>query len=160
MLDKTGVPTQEQVRSRFPDPIALLRPKAILECYEDIPCNPCETSCPFQAIDIGENINVQPQLNVHLCTGCGLCVPSCPGLAIIIAEIKGDKAWFKIPYEVLPLPKNQEIWDGVDRNGDVICDAHIKAVLTNKHNDHTAVVTVAVPLDKMYDFVTIRGRHE
>ena len=32
-----------QVLSRFPKENDLLKPKAILECYEDIPCNPCST---------------------------------------------------------------------------------------------------------------------
>jgi len=50
MLNQTGIPTKDQVHSRFPSKIALIRPKAILECYEDIPCNPCSTSCPFDAI--------------------------------------------------------------------------------------------------------------
>ncbi|MBU1141588.1 MAG: 4Fe-4S binding protein, partial [Firmicutes bacterium] len=120
MLNHRGIPTKAQVLSRFPDAKALLRPKAILECYEDIPCNPCETSCPFDAISIGSNINLQPQLIVEACTGCGICVTSCPGLAIIVAQIIKDQAMFKLPYEFLPYPKKDEIWHGINRSGDVI----------------------------------------
>jgi Fe-S-cluster-containing hydrogenase component 2 len=156
MLNKTGVPSKEQVLSRFPDNVALLRPKAILECYEDIPCNPCSTSCPFNAIEIGENINKQPKLHTDLCTGCGLCVPSCPGLAIVIAQISGEHAVFKLPYEFLPHPKKGEIWDGVNRSGDVICDAGIEHVLVTNKQDHTAVVTARVPVSFLHDFVTVR----
>jgi len=160
MLNKTGVPTYDQVISRFPDMKALLKPKAVLECYEDIPCNPCSTSCPFQAIVIGKNINKQPMLLTDLCTGCGLCVPSCPGLAIVIAQVKGQEAIFKIPYEFLPMPNKQEVWQGVNRKGEVICDARIDQVLMNKTNDSTAVVTVSVPVEYLHEFVTIRGHHE
>jgi Fe-S-cluster-containing hydrogenase component 2 len=156
MLNKTGIPTQEQVLSRFPEQKALIRPKAILECYEDIPCNPCSTSCPFNAIEIGDNINKQPKLHVDLCTGCAVCVPSCPGLAIVIAQIKGDQAIFKIPYEFEPKPQKGEIWDGVNRSGEVICDAHIESVVINQKQDHTAVVTASVPLEFLHDFVTVR----
>lgn len=160
MLNKTGIPSKDQVLSVFPDLKALIKPKAVLECYEDIPCNPCSTSCPFNAIEIGANINKQPKLDVDLCTGCGLCVPSCPGLAIVIAQIKGDEAVFKIPYEFLPMPEKHQVWHGVNRSGEVICDAKIQAVLMNKANDHTAVVTVSVPVEYLHDFVTIRGQYE
>ncbi len=38
MLSKTGIPSKEQVKERFPKDIATLKkPKAIIECYEDIP---------------------------------------------------------------------------------------------------------------------------
>ncbi len=160
MLKETGIPTLEQVLSRFPNKDQLLRPKAILECYEDIPCNPCETSCPFDAIKIGENINMQPVLDVDRCTGCGLCLQACPGLAIIVAQIKDDHAIFKIPYEFIPMPEKNQIWYGVNRSGDVICDAKIESILLTKKQDHTAMVTVSVPKKHLYDFVTIRGRHE
>lgn len=160
MLNRTGIPTKEQVLTRFPDEKALLRPKAILECYEDIPCNPCETSCPFDAIHIGSNINLQPQLDVEACTGCGICVTSCPGLAIVVAQIKDNQALFKLPYELLPLPEKGEIWHGISRSGDVICDAKIESVLFNKKQDHTVLVTALVPLEYLHDFVTIRAKYE
>ncbi len=156
MLNKTGIPTKDQILSRFPDRKALIKPKAILECYEDIPCNPCSTSCPFDAIEIGENINVQPKLHTDLCTGCAVCVPSCPGLAIVIAQIKGDRAVFKIPYEFLPMPEKGQVWDGVNRSGEVICDALIEHVAITSKTDHTAVVTASVPVEFIYDFVTVR----
>jgi Fe-S-cluster-containing hydrogenase component 2 len=158
MLNKTGVPTKDLILSRFFEEIVLLKPKAILECYEDIPCNPCSTSCPFDAIHIGENINHQPKLIVDQCTGCGLCVPSCPGLAIVVVHVSHDQAIFKIPYEFIPKPKENEIWDGVNRSGEVICDALIEKVLLSNKNDHTAVITVKVKKEYLHEFVTIRKR--
>lgn len=160
MLNQTGIPTLKQVLSRFPETKALISPKAILECYEDIPCNPCETCCPFDAIHIGPNINVQPTLDVVACTGCGICVTSCPGLAIIVAQVKGNEAQFKIPYEFLPYPEKGEIWHGLNRSGDVICDAIIDQILINKKQDHTVLVTVSVPVIHLHDFVTIRVKNE
>lgn len=158
MLHKTGIPTADLVQSRFPDQKILIKPKAILECYEDIPCNPCSTSCPFDAIDIGTNINKQPVLNPDICTGCALCVPSCPGLAIIVAQLKGDKAIFKIPYEFVPYPEKGHIWDGVNRSGEVICEASIDHVLLSQKNDKTAIITVSVDARYLYEFVTIRRK--
>jgi Fe-S-cluster-containing hydrogenase component 2 len=161
MLNKTGVPTLKQIESIFPKRSVLIKPKAVIECYEDIPCNPCETSCPFDAIKIGDNINTQPSLDVDACTGCAICVPSCPGLAIIIASIKEDRAWFKIPYEFLPKPIKGDLWDGVNREGNIICDATIESVMHSPKNDHTTLVTVSVPEAFLYDFITIQvKKHE
>lgn len=156
MLNKTGVPTLEQTLSRFPKNNDLLKPKAVLECYEDIPCNPCSTVCPFDAIDIGVNINKQPKLNVSKCTGCTLCASSCPGLAIFIVQIKGDKALFKIAYEFLPMPKKGEVWHGINREGLIICDALIESVLITNKMDNTAIVTASVPIEFIHDFITVR----
>lgn len=158
MLNKTGVPTLEQIQSRFFDRAVLVKPKAILECYEDIPCNPCATSCPFQAIEIGPTINHQPKLHPERCTGCGLCVSSCPGLAILIAQIRNQDALFKIPYEFLPLPQKGQIWQGINRSGVTLCDAFIEHVQLTNQQDHTAVITVSVPLEFLYEFVTVRPK--
>ena len=91
MIKRTGVPTKEQIKGKFPSLEQLTKPKAIIECYQEIPCNPCSTSCPVGAITIGEDINQIPIIDFDRCTGCGMCVYSCPGLAIMVASIKEDK---------------------------------------------------------------------
>lgn len=156
MIKSDGYPTLDQVKSKFPDENVLIRPKAIIECYQEIPCNPCETSCPFNAIVIGNDINQIPQIDFDVCTGCGMCVYSCPGLAIMVASIKGDRAFYKIPYELLPLPVQGETWNGINRKGEVICEAKIEHVLKNNKTDRTVVITVSVPKAYLYDFVTVR----
>jgi len=145
--------------SRFPQKEALIKAKAIIECYQDIPCNPCQTSCPFGAIVIGEDINVQPKLIVEKCTGCGICVTSCPGLAIMLAKVETDRNIFKIPYEFLPVPVKGEIWYAVNRAGDCIGDALIENVFIGAKQDKTLLVTVSVESKHLYDFVTIRRHH-
>lgn len=159
MLDKNGVATKEQVMSVFPDKKFLDKPKCIIECYEEIPCNPCETSCAFKAIKIGENINNRPVYNPSLCTGCTICIAKCPGLAISMVQLKDNNAIFKIPYEFSPLPKVNDIYYGVNRSGVVICDAQIMEVRQIKGNK-TNIVTVKVDEDYLYDFVTIRRKYE
>ncbi len=161
MLDKTGIASLEQVKSRFPKKEFLAKAKAIIECYQDIPCNPCQTSCPFGAIHIGDDINVQPKLIVEKCTGCGICVTSCPGLAIMLAKIEPSKAVFKIPYELLPVPKKNEIWHAINRAGAIIGDALIESAILIPKQDKTVLVTVKTDLNLLYEFVTIRSKdHE
>ena len=159
MIEKTGVATIEMVKSRFPRKEVLVRPKAIIECYQEIPCNPCETSCPFDAIHIGSDINQIPVVDFDKCTGCGICAKVCPGLAIMIAMIKNGKAYFKIPYEQLPLPKVGEKWYGVNRNGDIL-DKLCLIENVQKNKDMTVIVTVSIEQPYLYEFVTIRSRYE
>jgi len=160
MLNKDGYPTIEEVKSRFPEDAVLIKPKAIIECYEKIPCNPCETSCPFKAITIGPDINEIPKINHDLCTGCAICVHSCPGLAIMVAQIKDDKAIFKIPYEMLPIPEVGEIWNGVDRRGVIICQVKIIKVDSSKNQDRTNIIHVETDIKQLHDFITIRCPYE
>ncbi len=157
MLNINGVPDKKLILSKFPEKELLLKPKAITECYEEIPCNPCSTSCPFDAIYIGEDINTAPIVDFEKCTGCGICVYNCPGLAIFtVQELDSENARFKIPYELRPLPEKGETWSGVNRAGEIITEVLIEKIsLTSKH-DKTALVQVLVPLEFIKDFITIR----
>ncbi|MCK5761900.1 MAG: 4Fe-4S binding protein [Candidatus Izimaplasma sp.] len=129
------------------------------ECYEEIPCNPCSTSCPFDAIYIGEDINTPPIVDFEKCTGCGICVYNCPGLAIFtVQELNPKSARFKIPYELRPLPIKGEIWTGVNRSGEIITEVLIEKVSLSKRQDKTALIQVLVPLEFINDFITIRSR--
>ena len=160
MLNKTGVPSKDLVKSRFPEKELLTKPKAITECYEEIPCNPCSTSCPFDAIHIGEDINTPPKVDFDKCTGCGICVYNCPGLAIFTVQELEHHIRFKIPYEFVPYPKPGDLWKGVNRNGEIICNVLIEKVAISKKQDKTALIQVLVDKEHLYDFVTIRRPHE
>lgn len=158
MLNKNGVPDLDLIKTRFPAEEYLVKAKAITECYEEIPCNPCSTSCPFEAITIGEDINTPPVVDFDKCTGCGICVYNCPGLAIFTVQIKDDHLVFKIPYEFVPLPVKGEIMHAVNRNGDIIGDALIERVTLTEKQDKTALLQVKVAREHLYDFVTVRRK--
>ena len=59
-------------------------PIAVIECCEEIPCNPCMSACPHHAIVIEGGIHHIPQLKPVLCVGCGICVARCSGQAIFV----------------------------------------------------------------------------
>jgi len=158
MLNKNGVPSLELILSRFPREDQLSRPKAITECYEDIPCNPCSTVCPVDAITIGEDINTPPRVDFVACTGCGICVYNCPGLAIFTVQTKGDYLVYKIPYEFVPYPVKGDIMDAVNRNGDVIGECEIEKVTITEKQDKTALLQVKVSKEFLYEFITVRRK--
>ncbi|OFW62892.1 MAG: hypothetical protein A2Z35_04070 [Actinobacteria bacterium RBG_19FT_COMBO_36_27] len=119
----------------------------IIDCNECIPCNPCETTCPYGCIQVGNTITNLPSLNLEKCTGCGQCVLACPGLAIFLLErdFSEDQAAITVPYEFLPLPEKGENVIALDRNGSEICEGEIINVRLTKKADRTALVKVAVP---------------
>ncbi len=119
-----------------------LRP--LIECYEAIPCNPCETSCPTGAIKVGKNINNVPVIDYSLCTGCGICATKCPGLAIFMCQERDDgTALLGIPYEFLPLPSRGDSVFAFGRNGEVVCSADVERVV--KSPNKTNLIYIRVP---------------
>lgn len=148
MLEKFGVPTQSDIERIMPTKERLKRgPVAIFECFQKIPCNPCQTACVKGAIKTLEDINDCPQIDYDKCTGCGICVSKCPGLSIfIVDETYSDKeALVKIPFEFLPLPNEGSYVTALNREGKPICRAKVVKVLNTKLQDRTPIISLAVP---------------
>ncbi len=126
-------------------------PVAIIECTEEIPCNPCEVACKFKAIKIGKPITNLPILDENLCRGCGLCVAKCPGLAIFIIDKNYSKkeGLVSFPHEYLPLPVTGSIVEAVNREGKVVSSGKVIKVLNKKGFDRTPVITIAIPKEKL-----------
>ena len=159
MIEKTGVPSEAMIESCFPDKVVLKKPKAIIECYKEIPCNPCSTSCPFDAIHVPEDINVRPEIDFDKCTGCGICVYNCPGLAITVMQLQDGKVSMKIPYEFTPLPKVGTVLNVMNRAGKAITKGEVtKVQLTDKMNK-TALIHVVIDEAYLHEAITIEVQH-
>jgi len=159
MLKKTGIATKDQVENKFKELLESKNCKgAILECYEDIPCNPCSTSCPTDAITVEPDINQQPVIDYDKCSSCGICVYNCPGLAIFVVEPnhKPNTALFKISYELLPLPEVGQVVKGISREGKEICDCTVTRIINGNKQDRTALLYVEVPKEVMFEFITVK----
>jgi Fe-S-cluster-containing hydrogenase component 2 len=122
-------------------------PVVVIECGQEIPCNPCEGLCRQGAITVGEPITNLPVLHEDKCTGCGLCIAGCPGQAIFVVDQthSESEATVAMPYEFLPLPDKGQVVDGLDREGQAICSGRVVKVVNPKGFDRTPVVTVVVP---------------
>ena len=120
---------------------------AVLECGQEIPCNPCEAACPFGAISVGKPITNLPHLVAERCKGCGLCVAACPGLAIFLVDKTYSKkeALVTFPYEYLPRPQVAAQVEAVNRQGEVVCSGRVYKVEQPPQAKGTALVTLAVP---------------
>ena len=106
-LLKKGYVADEEIE-RFPGVTHRVGVHPVMECTQNIPCNPCQDACKKGCISIGSNITSLPiVVDGSQCINCGMCVASCSGQAIfLVDEDCGDgTATVTLPYEFLPLPE-------------------------------------------------------
>jgi thioredoxin reductase/Pyruvate/2-oxoacid:ferredoxin oxidoreductase delta subunit len=123
-----------------------LRP--VIECTQNIPCDPCRDSCPKHCISMGGSnsgdITALPVFDAEKgCNGCGMCAASCSGQAIFLVDEGSGEV--TLPYEFLPLPQKGDKGSALGRDGREICAAEIVAVKTAKAFDKTNLLTMRVP---------------
>ena len=146
MLERTGIPTDDDLEKIIPNKERLANgPVVIIECFQEIPCDPCAIPCKLGAIKPFKDINDLPQVDFDKCTGCGVCISSCPGLAIFVIDenYSGEKSLIKLPHEMLPLPKKGEEVYALDRDGSVLGKAKVVKVL--KVENKTNIISLEVP---------------
>jgi Fe-S-cluster-containing hydrogenase component 2 len=124
--EKTGILSMKELQ--VPSKKQLEKGVAILECVQEIPCNPCVDSCPVHAISM-KDINAPPLNDFEKCIGCTKCVGVCPGLAIFVIKVKDDKAWITLPYEFITVPLVGDIVQALDRIGTVRSKALVKKIV-------------------------------
>ncbi len=146
MLEKTGIPTDDDLEKVIPDKKRLAKgPVVIIECFQRIPCDPCAISCKLGAIKPFKDINDLPIVDFDKCTGCGICISSCPGLAIFVIDMNysDEKSLIKIPHEMLPLPEKGEDVYALDRAGSMLGKAKVIRVLKIKNK--TNIISLEIP---------------
>ena len=161
MLAVNGIPTTEDLQAVLPAPSRLQQgPVAVIECFQQIPCNPCAEACPRGAITMPGSISERPVFDEAKCNGCGICVTRCPGLAIFVVDYNWspEAALLKMPYEFAPLPSSGEVVEAIDRAGKPVGAATVQRV--QQQANRTTVLWLAVDKTIAMDVRNIRRRKE
>ncbi len=159
MLISTGIPSKEDIEKVKPSSQRLKKgPSVMIECFQNIPCNPCVASCRQGAITMAEDINSLPVVDFDKCTGCGLCVTRCPGLAIFIIDetFSQDKALVKLPFEYLPVPQVGQYACGLNRAGQEMGWFRVNRVTSGGKKNMTNVISLEVPHELSMEVRNIR----
>ena len=146
-LLKKGYVAEDEIKT-YPGFVEKEGLHPVIECTQNIPCNPCQDACKFGCIKIGKNITALPQVNVEAdCKNCGMCVASCPGQSIFLVDSSNKEGYSEItmPYEFLPYPKAGEKGKALNRAGKPICDAVVVGTRIIPAYDKTALLTIKVP---------------
>jgi len=163
MLERTGIPTDDDLEKIVPDKKRLAKgPVVIIECFQKIPCDPCAISCKLGTIKPFEDINNLPIVDFDKCTGCGICISSCPGLAIFVIDVNysEEKSLIKLPHEMLPLPEKGEDVHALDRDGSILGKAKVVRVLKIKNKTHIISLEVPKSTAMKVRSIKVEGRNE
>ena len=148
MLVNDGVPAKDDIAKITPEDERFAKgPVAIVECFQEIPCNPCVKACKRGAITMPRDINDLPVIDTKLCNGCGVCISYCPGLAIfVIDKTYSEKlALIKLPYEYVPVPEAGQIVTALDRSGVNLGSFEVIKATSGGIKNKTNTISLAVP---------------
>ena len=119
----------------------------VFHCYQEVPCNPCTSACPIEAIHTKDDtITGLPYRDDQKeCTGCLNCVAICPGLAITLVDYRKDKdsPTVTLPYEV----RRERIAQGqrvaiTDNDGAILGHFLVEKIRSRKKYPGTLLVQV------------------
>jgi NADPH-dependent 2,4-dienoyl-CoA reductase/sulfur reductase-like enzyme/Fe-S-cluster-containing hydrogenase component 2/bacterioferritin-associated ferredoxin len=124
----------------------------VFHCTQEIPCNPCTSVCPQDAIQIahGSITGLPYYTGREECKGCMRCVAVCPGLAVTLVDTRKGvkKPLVTLPFEV----GEQHVRKGskvqvTNCFGDVIATSVVERATKLKEYKETKLVTVKLPHD-------------
>ena len=159
MLLETGIPTNDDIQTISPPEERFAKgPVVIVECFQEIPCDPCVDACKLNAITKPKDINDLPQVDFNKCNGCGLCIAQCPGLAIFVVDKTHSEthAVVRIPYEFVPVPEKGQLACGLDRAGEERGWFEVVRVISGGAKNKTTTIWLAVPQELAMEIRSIK----
>lgn len=146
----------------------------VLHCIQEIPCNPCMTSCPMDLIGTEDHPILGNPVFHGDCIGCERCVAVCPGLAVTLVDYRksSDLPVVTIPFELGDWRVSVgDILSGTDIEGNVLGDVCVIGLGRAAGFPKTSLLKVEVPalyassvagvrIQKQEDLLPVRSRWE
>ena len=159
MLISNGVPTKDDLSKVTPSDKRFSEgPVAIVECFQEIPCDPCVKACKRGAISMPRDINDLPIVDEKLCNGCGICIAMCPGLAIFVVDktYSKEQALVRLPFEYVPVPEQGQYIRALNRAGEELGSFEVIKVISGGKINKTYTISLAVPQELAMEVRDIR----
>ncbi|OFW60163.1 MAG: hypothetical protein A2Y75_02450 [Candidatus Solincola sediminis] len=157
MQGKTGSESWQEVWDK-----SVNGPRALIDCWQEIPCDPCQEACAQGSIVLSSGICAPPALHAEKCNGCGKCVAICPGMAIFLVDrsIGSGLARVTVPYEMRDeIRLGGEAW-AVDGEGNYLAEGRITRVSGAGRPGRTMLLTIEVPEEWALKVRGVRGRRK
>jgi len=159
MLLQDGIPKKDDLAKVTPSDERLAEGAvAVIECFQEIPCDPCVKACKRGAISMHNDVNCLPAVDTGICNGCGLCISMCPGLAIFVIDktYSEELALVKLPFEYVPVPQTGQRVTTLNRAGEPLGDYEVIQVVSGGKNNMTHTISLAVPQELAMEARDIR----
>lgn len=134
----------------------------VIHCFQEIPCNPCSTVCPFQSIELPGDPIMDLPIFTGKCSGCYRCLLICPGLAVTLVDYRKDSnnPTVTVPYEVANYPVEKgDLLKMVDIDGNLLKELPVVDIITNK-SSKTQLIKVQAPKEIAKRIVSFRIQDE
>jgi len=124
----------------------------IFHCDQEVPCNPCISVCPENAIRTErDEITGLPYLtDIGLCKGCLSCLAICPGVAVTLVDFRKDREFptVTITYEI----RREKVEKGnrvpiTDKDGAILGHYTVERVISNPKK-YPGTLLVQVKMEK------------
>jgi Fe-S-cluster-containing hydrogenase component 2/bacterioferritin-associated ferredoxin len=143
----------------------------VIHCFQEIPCNPCMTSCPRNLIvSAGHPILGLPEYTGG-CIGCEKCVAVCPGLAITLVDRRKSvgRPVVTVPFELdASLLRVGDSMELADWEGAPLGEGVLREVRQVPGGRRTTLLRIEVPAEaavrvagvRIQDRASVRHRAE
>jgi NADPH-dependent 2,4-dienoyl-CoA reductase/sulfur reductase-like enzyme/Fe-S-cluster-containing hydrogenase component 2/bacterioferritin-associated ferredoxin len=126
----------------------------VFHCDQEIPCDPCTSACPQQAISTGDDMRGRPRFIGEeigaVCNGCTKCVTICPGLAITLVDYRKDSDWptVSLAHEFgKDGIRSGDLVTVLDTEGVALGQAEVFKVAAGKKMDRTVLLRLKAPAE-------------